>query len=123
MRGMSIVTAGLFGLTFVATASAQTAKPTEITKIQRDPLPIFETADTGTLIRQIKLSELPGPPPPWPILDQSDNGMYLIELDGQRVWVVDSTVKVDAMVSGSALTPSGMNFADPDLAGSRGYGD
>lgn len=123
MKGLTFAAALLFSLSLAASSRAQTAQPTEIIKIKREPLPIFETADTATMIRQIEGSELAGLPLPWPILDASDNGMYLIEIQGERVWIVNSTVKVDTMATGSALAPDGMNFADPDLAGSRGYGD
>ncbi|HEX9770354.1 MAG TPA: hypothetical protein VGA50_14370 [Kiloniellales bacterium] len=127
MRGVPVTLAiFLLALSVVATGQVKTASaadPTAITKIKMTPLPIFESADAGTLIKQIEDSELAGLPLPWPILDASDNGMYLIEIEGQRVWVIDSTVKVDAMATGSAFAPEAMNFPDKDLAGSRGYGN
>jgi hypothetical protein len=123
MKSITVMAAGLLALSLIATAQAQSAQPTEIIKIRRQPLPIFETADIGSLIREIDKSELAGLTLPWPILDQSENGMYLVEIEGQQVWIVDSTVKVDTTAIGSVSTGGAMNFADPDLAGSRGYGD
>lgn len=126
MKGVALAIVVLLALSGMAIGHVKTAlaaDPTAVTKIKRTPLPIFEAADTGTLIRQIEDSELAGLPLPWPILDESDNGMYLIQIGGQRVWVVESTVKVDVTASGSAFAPEAMNFPDKDLAGSRGYGD
>jgi hypothetical protein len=126
MKRTIIAFAVLLTLSVVATGLTKTtsaADATAITKIKRTPLPIFEAADTGTLIRQIEASELAGLTLPWPILDESDNGMYLTEIEGKRVWIIDSTVKVDAVATGSAFAPEAVNFPDNDLAGSRGYGD
>ena len=126
MKGVTIAVAVLLALSAAVGAQAQTAssaKPTEITKIKRMPLPIFEAADIGSLISQLDKKELAGMTLPWPILETSDNGMFLVEIKSQRVWVVDSTVKVDATAKASALVPEAMNFSDKDLAGSRGYGD
>jgi hypothetical protein len=113
----------LLGLSLPGGALAQSAEPKQIEEFLMVPLPTFAAADLGSARRDLDEAELAGQPTPWPILEVSDSGMYLVEFKSDRVWVLDSTVKVDAMASGSAFTPEAMNFNDKDLAGSRGYGD
>ena len=122
MRG-AILAAVLLGLSAIGGALAQSAKPTRVTDFNMVPLPTFAAADLGSERSDIVEAELAGQALPWPILEVSDNGMYLVEFKSDRVWVVDSTVKVDATAKASALVPEAMNFSDKDLAGSRGYGD
>ncbi len=122
MRG-AILAAVLLGLSAIGGALAQSAKPTRVTDFNMVPLPTFAAADLGSERSDIVEAELAGQALPWPILEVSDNGMYLGEFKSDRVWVLDSTVKVDAKATGSALAPEAMNFSDKDLAGSRGYGD
>ncbi len=122
MRG-AILAAVLLGLSAIGGALAQSAKPTRVTDFNMVPLPTFAAADLGSERSDIVEAELAGQALPWPILEVSDNGMYLVEFKSDRVWVLDSTVKVDAKATGSALAPEAMNFSDKDLAGSRGYGD
>ena len=122
MRG-AILAAVLLGLSAIGGALAQSAKPTRVTDFNMVPLPTFAAADLGSERSDIVEAELAGQALPWPILEVSDNGMYLVEFKSDRVWVLDSTVKVDAKATGSALAPEAMNFSDKDLAGSCGYGD
>ncbi len=122
MRG-AILAAVLLGLSAIGGALAQSAKPTRVTDFNMVPLPTFAAADLGSERSDIVEAELAGQALPWPILEVSDNGMYLVEFKSDRVWVLDSTVKVDAKATGSALAPEAMSFSDKDLAGSRGYGD
>ena len=122
MRG-AILAAVLLGLSAIGGALAQSAKPTRVTDFNMVPLPTFAAADLGSERSDLVEAELAGQALPWPILEVSDNGMYLVEFKSDRVWVLDSTVKVDAKATGSALAPEAMNFSDKDLAGSRGYGD
>jgi hypothetical protein len=123
MRGVTLAIAVVLALSAYGGALAQTAKPTRITDIKLVPLPTFEAADPQSKRSDRDQAALAGQALPWPILEVSDNGMYLVEFKSDRVWVVDSTVKVDATAKASALVPEAMNFSDQDLAGSRGYGD
>lgn len=102
---------------------AQSSEPTRVTELNLVPLPTFEAPDPGSKRSNLNQKELAGQPPPWPILEVSDSGMYLVEFKSKRVWVLDSTVTVDAKASGSVLSPEIMNFSDQDLAGSRGFGE
>jgi hypothetical protein len=106
----------------IVDAQAQNAGPAKITDFKRDTLRIYKNADTESLIETIEQSDL-ATGFPWDILDYSDNGIYQVEIDGQLVWVVDRSVKVDFSAMGSALNSSTVNFANPEHAGSRGYGD
>jgi len=125
MRGITFVAAVVIAA--LATASgvrAQTsASPTAIVEIKLVPLPTFEAADVGSARSDLAKKDLAGLPLPWAILERSETGMYQIDIDGRRVWVLDSTVKVDAKATGSAFAPEAMGMSDKDLAGSRGYGD
>jgi len=123
MRGVTLAAASVLALSALGGALAQTAKPTRVTEFNMVPLPTFEAADPGSKRSDLDKAELAGQTLPWPILEVSDSGMYLVEFKSKRVWVLDSTVKVDAKATGSALAPEVMNFSDQDLAGSRGYGD
>lgn len=123
MRGITLAAAVVLALSVFGGALAQSAKPTRVTDIKLVPLPTFEAADPGSKRSDLDQKELADQSPPWPILEVSDNGMYLVEFKSDRVWVLDTTVKVDTKATGSALAPEAMNFSDQDLAGSRGYGD
>jgi len=123
MRGVTLAAAVVLALSVFGGALAQSAKPTRVTDIDLVPLPTFEASDPGSKRSDLDEKELAGQPTPWPILEVSDSGMFLVEFKSRRVWVLDSTVKVDAKATGSALAPEAMNFSDQDLAGSRGYGD
>ncbi len=124
MRAITFVAAVVAAFAAAAGALAQTsASPTAIVEIKLVPLPTFEAADVGSARSDLAKKELAGLPLPWTILDRSETGMYQIDLDGRRVWVLDSTVKVDARATGSAFAPEAMGMSDKDLAGSRGYGD
>ena len=126
MKSVFLAAAVLLALSAAVGAQAQmasSAKPTEINHINLVPLPTFETADVGSKRSDLDETELAGQTLPWPILEVSENGMYLVEFKSRRVWVIDSTVKVDATAKASAFAPEAMNFSDKDLAGSRGYGD
>lgn len=123
MKAVILVAAVLLGLSVSGGALAQTAQPTEILEIKMVPLPTFEAADRQSARSDIAETELAGQALPWPILEVSDNGMYLTEFKSRRVWVIDSTVKVDTTAKASAFAPEAMNSADPDLATTRGYGN
>lgn len=123
MRGIRLAAAVALALSASGGALAQSAKPTRITEFNMVPLPTFASADLGSERADLAEQTLAGQPLPWAILEVSDNGMYLVEFKSDRVWVLDSTVKVDAKATGSALAPEVMNFSDKDLAGSRGYGE
>ena len=123
MKRSLLAAAVLLGMLPPGGALAQSAEPQEITEFLMVPLPIFAAADLGSTRKDLDEAELAGQPTPWPILEVSDSGMYLVEFKSERVWVLDSTVKVDAIATGTAFTPEAMNFNDKDLAGSRGYGD
>lgn len=122
MRGVTLAIAVALALS-ASGALAQSAKPTRIIEFSLVPLPTFAAADLGSARSDLAEAELAGQPLPWAILEISDSGMYLVEFKRDRVWLLDSTVKVDAKATGSALAPEVMNFSDKDLAGSRGYGD
>jgi hypothetical protein len=122
MKGV-ILAAALLGLSVSGGVLAQTAEPTKITELKLVPLPTFEAADVESKRTDLDEAELAGQTFPWPILEASDNGMYLVEFKSKRVWVIDSTVKVDATAKASAFAPEPMNLADPDLASTRGYGN
>lgn len=123
MKRVTALAALLFALSAAGGALAQSTEPGQIKEVLLVPLPTFEAADPGSKRSDLDKSDLAAQPPPWPILEVSDSGMYLVELKSRRVWVLDTTVKVDAAATGSALAPEIMNFNDKDLAGSRGYGD
>ena len=123
MRGVTLAAVIALALSASGGVLAQSAKPTRITELNMVPLPTFAAADLGSQRSDLAEAELAGQPLPWAILEISDSGMYLVEFKSDRVWVLDSTVKVDAKATGSALAPEVMNFSDKDLAGSRGYGD
>jgi len=123
MRGIILVTAVLLGLSVPDAALAQAPEPTQILEIKLVPLPTFEAADRQSARSDIAETELAGQALPWPILEVSDNGMYLTEFKSRRVWVIESTVKVDTAAKASAFTPEAMNSADPGLATTRGYGN
>jgi len=123
MKGISLLVALLLALSASGGALAQAAEPTKIIEINLVPLPTFQKADVGSKRSDIGEGELADQTLPWSILEVSDNGMYLVEFKSRRVWVIDSTVKVDVTAKASAFAPESMGFSDQDLAGSRGYGD
>ena len=123
MKAVILVTAVLLALSVPGGALAQTAKPTKILELTLVPLPTFEAADIESKRSDLDESALAGQALPWSILEVSDNGMYLVEFKSKRVWVIDSTVKVDAKAKASAFAPEATNLADPDLASTRGYGN
>ena len=89
MRG-AILAAVLLGLSAIGGALAQSAKPTRVTDFNMVLLPTFAAADLGSERSDIVEAELAGQALPWPILEVSDNGMYLVEFKSDHVWVVDS---------------------------------
>jgi hypothetical protein len=118
-----ILAAALLGLSVSGGALAQTAQPTTIIGLNLVPLPTFEAASVESKRSDLDESALAGQALPWSILEVSDNSMYLVEFKSKRVWVIDSTVKVDAKAKASAFAPEATNLADPDLASTRGYGN
>ncbi len=123
MKAVILVTAVLLALSVPGGALAQTAKPTKILELKMVPLPTFEAADVESKRTDLDETALAAQALPWLILQASDNGMYLVEVKGERVWVIDTTVKVDVTAKASAFAPEATNLADPDLASTRGYGN
>ena len=122
MKGATFALAALLVLSVFIDVQAQSSGKAQITEIRHGTLKIYKIADTKSLIEEAQKSDL-ATELPWDILDYSDNGMYQVEIDGQKVWIVDRSVKINISATGSALNSSSMNYADPEHAGSRGYGD
>lgn len=123
MRRVTLAAAIALALSISGGALAQSAEPTEVNGFVMVPLPTFAAADLGSSRTDRDEAELAAQPLPWPILEVSDNGMYLVDFKSDRVWLLDTTVEVNTKATGSARAPEIMNFNDKDLAGSRGYGD
>jgi hypothetical protein len=123
MRNVILGAAVLLALSASVGVLAQTAKPTKIIELKLVPLPTFEAADVESKRSDLDETALAAQTLPWPVLQVSDNDMYLVEFKSRRVWVLDSTVKVDTTAKASAFVPEPMNLADPDLASTRGYGN
>ena len=123
MRGFILIAAVALALSASGGALAQSAKPTRITEFNMVPLPTFEAANVESKRSDLDAAALAAQALPWSILEVSDNGMYLVEVQGERVWVVDTTVKVDVTAKASAFAPEPTNQADPGLASTRGYGN
>lgn len=123
MNGKSLAAAFVLAVSAGASTLAQAQDLTEVIKINMVPLPTFEAADTGSERRDLDAAAIAEQALPWEVLEMSANGMYLVELKGDRVWIIDSTVKINETATASPLVPEAVNMADPDLAGSRGYGN
>lgn len=123
MRGVTFAAAVVLALWASARVPAQSDDPLKVEEFKMVPLPTFAAADPASERSDLDEQDLAGQELPWRILEVSGNGMYLVEFKSKRVWVIDSTVKVDTTAIGSAFAPEAMNFNDKDLAGSRGYGD
>ena len=128
MRGVILAAAILVacgsGL-LVDLPSASSAEPNVVQKVKTYPLPIFKApeASSNALIDQLDKSQLSDVEFPLPIIRAADNGMYLVEINGDEVWVLDNFVQVDTTAKASVLGAEAMGFSDKDLGASRGYGE
>lgn len=109
----------------VDVGSAWSAEPKVIRKVKIYPLPVFETPEASpeALMDKLDKSQLSGVNFPLPIIKAAGNGMYLVEIKGREVWVLDNFVQVDTVAKASVLGPETMGFSDKDLGASRGYGE